>query len=414
MLRIVHYLVAAAVFFTTLPALAAFSVATGYPRRDNGRLVEVPVEGTTPKPLSAPTAGFSRLDCLDVNQLVKLRLVDIPSGTTDIEIWARRDSTTCADPANRPGGTNVQCWKVASWTRDEVINKEITFSPIQVVSAIDKQTSVDSAAGLDPTTVCAKDSHMLPVPVYLQVMAFGSGTVVGWSSGTMSTGAVVAIISAYDLAGPNPPTNPSVGTGNGLIVVDFSAVDQPVEDFDGYKVYCYPENAGSTSTTDGGALSTKADDAGLSDGGVESDAAVADAAASDASSASDSGTSTSCVTGSPFVAGKLPSAEAEKYLCKDSTVTAGNKLTVTGLKNGVKYAIAIGSRDKYKNSGVLSEIQCGTPKETDDFYTVYRRAGGTAGGGWCAIGSPRGATFGIAGIALVLALAARIARRGRR
>jgi hypothetical protein len=57
------------------------------------------------------------------------------------------------------------------------------------------------------------------------------------------------------------------------------------------------------------------------------------------------------------------------------------------------------------------------PKETDDFYTVYRRAGGTAGGGWCAIGSigsAGGATFGLGGLAVALAFVARVSRRIRK
>lgn len=420
MLRIVHYLFALAIVLTSSSALA-FQVGTGYPRRDNGRPVTLaaPSTGTTaPNPLLTPNAGFSRADCFDTTQLVRLLLQNIPVEATDIEIWARRDATSCADPANRPGGANVQCWKVASWTRDQIINKEVTFKPIQVIQAIDKQTSVDTADGLDPNVVCAKDAHMTPVAISLQIMAFNSGTVVGWTSGGGSTGSVIGLWSAYDLAGPNPPTNITTGVGNKMVVVSFDAVSQPPADFDGYKVYCFPGTAAPTATTDGGALSTKADDAALSDGGFVDDAVVDDAAATDASSTdTGSGTGTpaeGCPAGHPFVPGELPSQEAEKYVCQSGNATAGGKITVSGLQNGVQYAIAIAGRDKMLNSGTLSEVGCGTPKETDDFYTVYRRAGGTAGGGWCAIGSPRGAGFGLAGAALALALAARLARRGRR
>ncbi len=418
MLRLVHFLFALAIVLTSSSAFAAFSLASGYPQREGGDSRPVALAGgvgtTAPNPLSQPTAGFNRADCFDTtSQNVKILLTDIPTEATDIEIWARRDNTSCADPANRPGGANVQCWKVAHWTRDEAINKVVTFKPIQVIEAIDKQISVDTADGLDPVTVCAKDSHMTPVLTYLQIMAFNSGTVVGWSSGGGTTGAVIAIPTAYDLAGPNPPTDVKVGAGNKLLVMSFTAVSQPVADFDGYKVYCFSGSAVGSSSAP---IGTKAGDGGLTDGGFVDDAAVDDASTTDTgtSTTSDGGIPEGCPSGFPFVEGELPSQEAEKYVCQSGVASSTGKITVDGLENDVPYAIAVAARDKAGNSGVLSAIGCGTPKQTDDFYTVYRSAGGTAGGGWCAIGSPRGATFGLSGIALALALAARLVRRGRR
>jgi len=425
MLRLVQLLFAVAVFITTLPAFA-IAVQSGYPRRANGRPVTLTSTSTTagakPDPLLTPNAGFTRADCFDTKQLVELFLTDIPGTATEVEIWARRDNTSCADPANRPGGAAVQCWKVASWKREEIVAKVVTFTPRQVIQAIDKQISVDNASGLDPIVVCEKNSHMTPVAVSLQIMAFESGQVVGWSSGTPAAASVSAIWTAYDLAGPNPPTDIQVGSGNHLLAVEFTAATtQPPPDFNGYKVYCFPGTASGTSTTDGGALSTKADDAALSDGGRVDDAAVDDSAPvdPDAAPADETGTTPTardenCPGGDPFVPGELPSPEAEKYVCNEGSAPASGKITVTGLQNGVTYAVAVAGRDKAGNSGTLSAVKCNTPKETDDFYTVYRRAGGTAGGGWCAIGAPRGATFGLAGLAIALAAALRVARRGRR
>jgi hypothetical protein len=88
-------------------------------------------------------------------------------------------------------------------------------------------------------------------------------------------------------------------------------------------------------------------------------------------------------------------------------------MQINGLQNSVPYAVAIGTTDKQGNSGPLSTVACAMPKETDDFYNVYRRAGGEAGGGWCAIGSGAAAPIGVAGAVFALALAARFARRAR-
>jgi len=396
-----------------LPAEAAFSVSTGYPRREGTSRIFANATWDA----TAANVGFNRADCFDTKQTVLLFFTEVPAEATTVEIWARRDNTSCADPTQRAGtgATTPQCYKVASWTRDEVYSKQVSIKPIQVVQAIDKLTNVEDPASLDPATVCAKEASMPPTQVYLQVMAFSGTTVVGFTSG--GTGAagsekIVALQTSYDIAGPNAPTGLTLGAGNKLLVANFSTTAQSTSDFKGYRAYCFP------GTSSGSTAATKGTDAALE---VLDDAAVDDTAVSDsgddsASTATDASSTgeraADCPGGDPFVPGELPGPEIEKYACGESSTLTG-EMKIDGLMNGVPYAVAIGTTDRQGNSGPLSTVACAMPKETDDFYNVYRRAGGTAGGGWCAIGSGAAAPFGVAGAAFALALAARFARRAR-
>lgn len=423
---------AAIVASTATPADAAFSVTSGYPRREGTSRIFANATWDA----TAANVGFNRADCFDTKQKVLLFLADVPADATSIEIWARRDNTSCADPTQREGtgATTPQCYKVASWLRDEVFNRQVTFQPIQVIQAIDKLVNVDDPTTLDPATVCEKTTSMPPTQVYLQVMAFNGTNVIGYSSGSTTTGTtgeqIISLSTSYDIAGPNAPTGLSVGAGNQLLIAKFAASGATsTADFKGYRAYCFP---GPASTS--GALSTKGTDGGLdvlddamddaaSDTGVTDAGATASdtGAVSDTGAASDTGVVVEgCPSGYPFVAGELPSPDLDKYICGDESTTATGELKISKfsngerLTNGVAYAIALGTTDRQGNSGPLSTVACGTPKETDDFFTVYRRAGGTAGGGWCSYGAGASAPFGIAGSVFAFALVARLARRVRR
>lgn len=50
------------------------------------------------------------------------------------------------------------------------------------------------------------------------------------------------------------------------------------------------------------------------------------------------------------------------------------------------YSIAVAGIDAVGNVGTLSMINCAKPQPIDDFYKLYREAGGKAGGGYCTAG----------------------------
>ncbi|MBI2393088.1 MAG: hypothetical protein HYV09_26120 [Deltaproteobacteria bacterium] len=421
---------AGAIAASALPAQAQFALGTGYPRREgvSGRIV-----ADSPFNINSPNVGFNRADCFDTKQKVLLLLANVPGEATTVQIWARRDKTSCADPTQRSGtgATTPQCWKVASWSRDEVWNKQVSFAPIQVIQAIDKQTNVEDPSTLDAATVCDKTASMPPTEVWLQIMAMNGDRVVGFGGTGTTTGGsaeqIIGVQTLYDIAGPNAPTGVTVEAGNTILIANYTSTAQSTSDFKGFRAYCFPKKGAASA-----GLSTKAGDGGLDV--LEEDTAVGDAASDDTGAAgdgdvdagtegdaeTDAGTTggerpAGCPANDPFEPGKLPGPELSQYQCSDESAPTGGEITISGLTNEVAYAVALGTTDRQGNSGPLSEVACGMPKQTDDFYTVYRRAGGGAGGGWfaCSMGTGAKASFGLLGSAFVFAVAARLARRAR-
>jgi len=355
--RFLQWLFGVTLVLTALPASAAFSLTAGYPRREGGDGRPI----ATSNPLAEPRAGFNRADCLDTKQRIQLHLSDVPAEATDVEVWVRRDNTSCADPANRSGGANVQCWRAAHWTRDQIVGKIGSLSPAQVIAAIDKHVDVDTAGSLDVDATCAEEASMTPARFFLQIMAFNSGAVLGWTIGSGSTAAVIVVPTAYDLAGPNPPKLESVAAANSSFDLMLAGTTTPVADFAGYDVYCFP-------------------------------------------------TTSSTCAGHPLVAGKTPTSELDAHICSTGTASADGDMTVIGVKNGTSYAVAVAARDKAANVGVFSNVVCATPVGPLSTDTPPAAADTVKGGCSTATSMPA-SPFALA--ALGLALAACVRRRAR-
>jgi hypothetical protein len=110
----------------------------------------------------------------------------------------------------------------------------------------------------------------------------------------------------------------------------------------------------------------------------------------------------SCPAGSP--------AYTNTGLSTVSTATASS-YTITGLTNGITYDVAIAGVDGSGNVGPVSTCFSDYPAVVNDFFTLYRQAGGQAGGSFCAleaVGEPLGAPIvGVAFGALALTMARR-------
>ncbi|MBW2524611.1 MAG: hypothetical protein JRI23_10570 [Deltaproteobacteria bacterium] len=90
-----------------------------------------------------------------------------------------------------------------------------------------------------------------------------------------------------------------------------------------------------------------------------------------------------------------------------------------GLEVGASYAVAVAGYDLVGNVGNLSELACGSPEPVDDFFEIYRKSGGEAGGGFCGhcglLGAERYRNWAAVGlIALALCLLWRRQSRERR
>jgi hypothetical protein len=78
---------------------------------------------------------------------------------------------------------------------------------------------------------------------------------------------------------------------------------------------------------------------------------------------------------------------------------SGGTYTITGLRNNIYYNVVVAAVDGSGNVGPPSVDVCDYPAPVNDFWTLYRNAGGSAGGGFCAleaVGEPVPSTAGIA------------------
>jgi hypothetical protein len=102
--------------------------------------------------------------------------------------------------------------------------------------------------------------------------------------------------------------------------------------------------------------------------------------------------------------------------------------TLTGLKTGDQYAIAVAAVDSYGNVGPLGVAPsptngasgyaaCSTPTAVNDFFNEYETDGGRAGGGYCsvnAVGAPETWGASLFGLSVAAAAVARVRRSRRR
>jgi hypothetical protein len=105
------------------------------------------------------------------------------------------------------------------------------------------------------------------------------------------------------------------------------------------------------------------------------------------------------------------------YLCSGLLPSTTNSYRITGLQNGIPYGVGVAAIDRYGNVSAISpaDVVYGTPIPTVDFYSEYKKLGGSAQGGFCALGSwhsRKSAALGIglAGLALMLV----VRRRSRK
>ena len=96
--------------------------------------------------------------------------------------------------------------------------------------------------------------------------------------------------------------------------------------------------------------------------------------------------------------------------------TANPSFTITGLRDGYSYTIAVAAVDTAGNVGPLAPT-CQTVEQLGDFWYAYSAAGGGAGGGYCSTATPVGVAVpaGTSGLAmLTIASVVSVARKRRR
>jgi uncharacterized protein (TIGR03382 family) len=286
-----------------------------------------------------------KLDVITYDDCSKDRGYDIVVNTTaydqssELQVWA--GTQDCTPVAMRSGATQ-QCWRAFPGA-----------VPRQLSSTINvKVRDILSYAKTQPDYVKAGDS-VCATAAQANVTAFFIFVKGGESAGTPANK-----VFTVDTVGPPAPTEVKTGIGEKLLIVSWTP-SKETTDTQSYNVYC--DTAG-----DAGAPAT-------------TDAATGDGSTTDAATAA----STGC--GSALLAvGSIPPASLQS--CGSGQGPASTSATIkevskgVALQNGVRYAVAVSAIDKYGNPGPLSDITCGTPAPTDDFFDVYKRSGGGADG----------------------------------
>ncbi|HSQ62259.1 MAG TPA: hypothetical protein VLM85_03565 [Polyangiaceae bacterium] len=379
--------------------------------------------------------GVNFKECADDTYIqFSLQLGNLPTSDS-LQAWAGTGDCT---QAGTTSGQNPTCWPIfpsniqatslvltVNVRVADIVSQLFSATKVLTYSAAKAPDVCSSAAANTTTTTTTDDAGNTVVSsgetsVNIWFMWFGGG------KPTPDSNAPAYPIKVK-LVGPNAPTNVAASSGDGEVIVTWNG--PPGEaDLQGYNVYASPSGgapvgdaAGDVTTVCGDAAqgTQLLDDAGLP---VYDDAGnpvfVDDAGNPITQDAgcyqvyNPPGGGGTCST-STSINTSDQAIDAGTTIVKQATGTTNAKASVTGLTNGVSYAIAVAAFDSFQNDGQLSSVVCASPAAIDDFWKKYREEGGTAGG-FCAlqaVGGPGGMPFG----ALVMIVAgAAIARYRRR
>ncbi|AUX21400.1 hypothetical protein SOCEGT47_018820 [Sorangium cellulosum] len=310
---------------------------------------EMPMRPTSQFPL-----WISRQDCMTDNDLeftITLSRGNFSPGDT-LSVWVSQ-SSDCKVGAVRTD-PNGRCTPILAQS-DLKDTMGIRVPAKEIARALDAPDCEDRSAS----------TLARPVSIYFLHHPASSGT----EGDVDGNHAVVWTDTKMDLQGPKPPSSLKVGSGDTRLILEFT---QPVdEDLNGYYFYC---DGGGASAPGAGAGGTSGAGGGEGTGGGAGGSTAAGGSAVCGSSA--------------LVPGEIPDLDST-YRC--GSTGKGSAGEATGLRNDVLYAVGIAAYDTIGNPGVLSALACGTPKDVDGFFELYREAGGKAGGGYCSVTGPVGA-----------------------
>ncbi len=344
---------------------------------------------------------LSRADCL-ANDVLTFPIT-ATGYVGSLQVWAS-NGADCTPPEARNSSV-AQCWEVFSGT----FTNTVASIPIRVqdIAAMKKPPQFPHSVGDETSCTPAAGTASSAQPISLFFMDVLGDQNQGGSSWA----------TKLDLVGPAPPTSvtTTLGIGNTLLIPTWTATGDI--DVAGYDFFCKSVAAAATPVTVFGAGSADAGvaaeaasststvvtctdastttDAGTDDGAVD-DGAASDAADDQLCTTTTTPTTTATVDASPsascgsvsaFGVGAPPTADDLAHsLCGSIAGVQATTFTITGLTNFTQYEVAIGSVDAVGNIGPLASEGCAIPQPVKGFAENYRDAGGTAGGGFCAMG----------------------------
>lgn len=202
----------------------------------------------------------------------------------------------------------------------------------------------------------------------------------------------------YDTEPPQPPVDIRAGYGEGMITVrwDVAEPDFP-EEWAHFYVMCWAEGMTAPEAAEPSpepapeptpdASTDVADDTldeDLDAWDVDETPAADPGPEPSPDPAVDTGTGDTATTeGCPPGGFNQGDAFDEAYACSDRLGSSTRSFDLHGLENDQPYKVSVVAIDEYGNESEIGEVVCETPQAVDDFWEVYKKAGGGDEGGFC-------------------------------
>jgi MYXO-CTERM domain-containing protein len=337
---------------------------------------------------------ISRQDC-ESDETFTFTFAVTPEGNGDVfQVWITDGNVDCSLQDNRD--QDGQCTQIGDGEpRDKMESFDLVLATSDIANAVPEINGC-----VDP----GASSNGRSLFVYFLLVS-GSSDAAAGNSAVWET--------VVDLVGPAPPTNLTAGVGDEtFLVVSFDSSTST--DIAGYNAYCSTalSASGAGGATASSSSSASSSTSGAGGAGGAGGVAASSSSSSSAGSAGGSGAAADCAA-ADFAAGDDPPTA---LLC-GSTQQQSTSVDAT-VPTGVISVVAVAGFDDLGNVGPLSELSCGEPEPTDDFFDIYKGSGGPGGGGYCnctVVGAPDVARHAAwLGLAALVALGWRRRRRERR
>jgi hypothetical protein len=361
-----------------------------------------------------------------------------------LQAWVAANTspdTDCGNPTYNNPTTGV-CWQVLPPGAIALAPSATPHIFVRDLLARLGSTSVNPA--YPNATVNDDACHTIStagaIPINLQFI-----WVVGTSEVAGATSLYIGLNA--ELIGPEPPSGVDAGVGDGILLLGWTPSSDPTTK--GYSIFVDPLPGHEGEIEDAAPvdsalpIETVCKDAGFSDGGIDDagdpiqipidsgmcttvmikdaesvpannvcpSTVLVSGVSGTSTTTSEAGVDASAVT-TTSETGTAPSPQQLAHLYTTLQNNTATQYTLTGLKDGYTYTVAVAAVDNLEDNGPLSPPTCATPSPISDFWTIYRDSGGLAGGGYCAldgVGAPTGA--GIFGVAMATALFGWVRRR---
>ncbi len=310
--------------------------------------------GQSTRPVAFNPLGINFQDCVD-NQTLEFKLTGCGfTGTAQVQVWASTQSD-CTQPADRgSGGVGSICWLVSEGSIPNQLSGGLTYD-IPVRNIVGPQDLSPSPITIMPETIaaCHTQSTYLAVPININFVPLVPG------SGALAGQAFQYVLDT-DMVGPPAPAGVSIGDGDTLFLVNWTANTDT--DTGGYDVVIDPvpghegdagiAGAAATGTmqlvcpaeggTPNASVSDAGDAVGAGDGAID-ESGVAGGATTDAMMSGAAGTDASGVTSTDAgsvtnnagcymitTVGSGMTTASSGGTCADSLLTAGVALADGG------------------------------------------------------------------------------------